>query len=96
MSNHKQKKENENEKNYDLNSISDLLNNMDKNQIQDILSKFNIDNNSLNEVDLSTLNSDRGLVLLNTIKPYLNRDRKRMLETIEKIYTASKMMGKNT
>lgn len=96
MSNHKQKKENENEKNYDLNSISDLLNNMDKNQIQDILSKFNIDNNSLNEVDLSTLNSDRGLLLLNTIKPYLNRDRKRMLETIEKIYTASKMMGKNT
>ena len=94
MSNHKHSKSNETEKNYDLNSISDMINNMDKNQIQDILSNLNIDKNALNGIDLNSTEDDRGLLLLNTIKPYLNRDKKKMLDTIEKIYTASKLMGK--
>lgn len=94
MSNHKHKKNVENEK-YDFNNISDMINNMDKNQIQDVLSKLNIDENVLNNTNLSSIGDDRGLLLLTTIKPYLSRDKKKMLEKIEKIYTASKMVGKN-
>jgi histidyl-tRNA synthetase len=95
MSNHKHRKNIRDEKNYDLNKISNMINNMDKNQIQDILSNLNIDNNVLNEVDLNSTGNDRGLLLLNTIKPYLNKDRKKALEKIEKIYAASRMVGKN-
>jgi len=95
MSNHKHNNKNDNEKSYDLNNISELINNMDKNQIQDVLSKLNIDQNVLNNVDLGSVGNDRGLLLLTTIKPYLSRDKKKMLEKIEKIYTASRMMGKN-
>ena len=95
MSNHKHNNKNDNEKSYDLNNISSMINNMDKNQIQDVLSKLNIDQNVLNNTDLSSIGDDRGLLLLTTIKPYLSRDKKKMLETIEKLYTASKMMGKN-
>lgn len=95
MSNHKHKKNIENEKEYDFNNISDMINNMDKNQIQNVLSKLNIDQNALNNVDLGSMGNDRGLLLLTTIKPYLSRDKKKMLETIEKLYTASKMVGKN-
>lgn len=95
MSNHKYSKGNKDEKNYDLNKISSMINNMDKNQIQDILSNLNIDNNVLNESDLNSTGNDRGLLLLNTIKPYLNKDRKKTLEKLEKIYAASRMVGKH-
>ncbi|MDV3427776.1 MAG: hypothetical protein LIR50_12250 [Bacillota bacterium] len=95
MSSHKHSNKNDNEKSFDLNNISDMINNMDKNQIQDVLSKLNIDQNAFNNVNLSNMDNDRGLLLLTTIKPYLSRDKKKMLETIEKLYTASKMMGKN-
>ena len=85
---------------FNLNSLSSLIGNVDENQINSLLSSLNInlndstledgknENNGVNNVE------DRGLLLLNALKPLLNAEKTQILETIMQIYSIGKVISK--
>ena len=86
--------------NFDMNNMGNLFNNINPNQLSGLLN--NIDLSQLSSMFQGTSENhspnvqsgggDRRLELLNALKPMVDADKSRMIDSIIQIYNISKIM----
>lgn len=77
--------------NMNPNQFSGLLNNVDMNQVSSMLNGL-AGNGGAGENNAIPPGSDRRVELLNAIKPLVDADKSRMIDSILQLYTITKIM----
>ncbi|NFG94005.1 hypothetical protein FC815_13590 [Clostridium botulinum] len=99
---HKDRYDNRNGNNLDMNNIQNMLNNIDMNQLSNIMSSLNKGNNNYNNMNNylfynmspNQMHNDYTLQFLNMLRPMVNPDKKDLLDKLIQIYYVSRLMKK--
>ncbi|MCM8709785.1 hypothetical protein M2651_01955 [Clostridium sp. SYSU_GA19001] len=80
--------------NFDMNQMGNLLNNIDMNQLSSIIHGFTGSSNSSSAGKAPSAISDRRVQLLNAIKPLVDAEKSKLIDSILQIYTITSLMKK--
>jgi hypothetical protein len=80
--------------NINPNQIAGLLNNVDLNQLTSMFQGMSSNNSQNSQVAPVPSGGDKRLELLNAIKPLVDADKSRLIDTMIQVYAISKIMKK--
>lgn len=99
---HKRYHDEDKNNNFDINQIGNLFSNMDPNQLTGLLNNVDLDqlssmvqsfmNGGQNENNVSFKGMDKRIEILNAMKPLVDNDKSKLIDSILQIYNITRLM----